>query len=229
MQALIVPQDCRFRDLAIVQQDSTSRPQAFPSPLSWIPTGKCTPSDGRRPQCCRWDSRSRPSLSQRTCCHLQRVSLGPFAEDPWQGWRSDYAGFDPQLWYLHFCGERKGQLLSTFGLVDACQLQSQVLKLCFPGVPLSELPTVEKPDSITSNLLNGQGGRLGRTAVPKTSPTLHTPTNIAFVRSRMMYSRSALNAKGDVQFGLRHIREYPMTKTWLDPDLFRCVQSLSQP
>jgi len=89
----------------------------------------------------------------------------------------------------------------------------KILNLCVAGVPISELPTIEKPESIASNPLNGQGGRL------KTSPTLHTPTNIAFVRSRMMYARAALNAKGDVQFGLRHIREYPVKETWLASDI----------
>lgn len=32
-------------------------------------------------------------------------------------------------------------------------------------------------------------------------------TEIVFVRSRMMYARAALNARGSVSFGLRHIRE----------------------
>lgn len=35
---------------------------------------------------------------------------------------------------------------------------------------------------------------------------LHTPATISFVRSRMLYARPALNAKGRVRFGLRHIR-----------------------
>jgi len=49
MQLLIVPQDCRLRRLATVQQDSTSHPQAFPSPLPWISAGKGHPSNGRGP------------------------------------------------------------------------------------------------------------------------------------------------------------------------------------
>jgi len=32
------------------------------------------------------------------------------------------------------------------------------------------------------------------------------PSAISFVRSRMMYARAALNAKGGVRFGMRHIR-----------------------
>lgn len=33
------------------------------------------------------------------------------------------------------------------------------------------------------------------------------PTDIQFVRSRMLYARATLNARGMVHFGLRHIRE----------------------
>ncbi|MCJ1247012.1 hypothetical protein MMC30_004223 [Trapelia coarctata] len=86
------------------------------------------------------------------------------------------------------------------------------------GVPVSELPTIEKRESISSHLLNGRGGILRRTETPKTSAAPHTPTNIAFIRSRMMYARSALNAKGDVQFGLRHIHVFNRYSNHDDPE-----------
>lgn len=35
-----------------------------------------------------------------------------------------------------------------------------------------------------------------------------SPGAITFVRSRMLYAKAALNAKGGVRFGMRHIREY---------------------
>ena len=35
---------------------------------------------------------------------------------------------------------------------------------------------------------------------------LRTPGEIMFVRSRMFYSKSAYNARGEVVFGFRHIR-----------------------
>lgn len=38
------------------------------------------------------------------------------------------------------------------------------------------------------------------------SSILRLPSEITFVRSRMMYARAALNARGNVHFGLRHIR-----------------------
>lgn len=34
------------------------------------------------------------------------------------------------------------------------------------------------------------------------------PTDIHFVRSRMLYARATLNARGLVHFGLRHIRKF---------------------
>ena len=37
--------------------------------------------------------------------------------------------------------------------------------------------------------------------------TCKSPAAINFVRNRMFYARPALNAKGTVTFGLRHIRE----------------------
>lgn len=35
-----------------------------------------------------------------------------------------------------------------------------------------------------------------------------SPSSITFVRSRMLYAKAALNAKGGVRFGMRHIRGY---------------------
>lgn len=34
-----------------------------------------------------------------------------------------------------------------------------------------------------------------------------TPCKIAFVRSRMFYAKAAVNAKGGIRFGMRHIRQ----------------------
>lgn len=43
-------------------------------------------------------------------------------------------------------------------------------------------------------------------AIPKT--TVRSPSNIIFVRNRMMHARAAMNRQGGVRFGLRHIREH---------------------
>ena len=76
------------------------------------------------------------------------------------------------------------------------------------GIPLSELHVYEKPAFDSSSLV--------RTVVPaefhsrpatKASMELHMPGSITLVRNRMFYARAALNAKGEVRFGLRHIRK----------------------
>ena len=45
--------------------------------------------------------------------------------------------------------------------------------------------------------------------VKETGSSLSSPVTITFVRSRTLYARPALNAKGKVTFGLRHIRATP--------------------
>lgn len=65
------------------------------------------------------------------------------------------------------------------------------------GIPISELEPlaavankVELPPSAATGLRNME----------------LRPSEISFVRSRMLYARAALNARGLVHFGLRHIR-----------------------
>lgn len=41
--------------------------------------------------------------------------------------------------------------------------------------------------------------------------SIHNPSSIVFVRSRMLYSRAELNAQGGVRFGFRHIRRFSIT------------------
>lgn len=42
----------------------------------------------------------------------------------------------------------------------------------------------------------------------KAANVLHKPNSIVFVRRRMLYARPAINSKGGVRFGLRHIRKF---------------------
>lgn len=59
--------------------------------------------------------------------------------------------------------------------------------------------------------------------------TFRQPSEITFVRSRMMYARAALNARGNVHFGLRHIRKYPSFLFYRGraTDIGRCIKSFS--
>jgi telomerase reverse transcriptase len=47
---------------------------------------------------------------------------------------------------------------------------------------------------------------IANSAPPNQSAETKNPSAITFVRSRMMYAKAALNAKGGVRFGMRHIR-----------------------
>lgn len=69
------------------------------------------------------------------------------------------------------------------------------------GFPISEL----KPELTTSN---ASPSVLLEAALlpPRPTDEVRKPTAITFVRSRMLYAKAALNAKGGVRFGMRHIR-----------------------
>jgi telomerase reverse transcriptase len=66
------------------------------------------------------------------------------------------------------------------------------------GIPISELDPLTKAAEKEISL-------------PPTSRTKNAelrPSDISFIRSRMLYARAALNARGLVHFGLRHIRMF---------------------
>ncbi|KAL9099832.1 MAG: hypothetical protein Q9163_004720 [Psora crenata] len=67
--------------------------------------------------------------------------------------------------------------------------------------PLSSVPQIEQQSSMTdfAKFHPRQRSIAGKPSV------LNSPSAITFVRSRMLYARPALNAKGKVTFGLRHI------------------------
>ncbi|SLM33959.1 telomerase reverse transcriptase [Lasallia pustulata] len=74
------------------------------------------------------------------------------------------------------------------------------------GIPLSELHVYEKPATpLSSHVEKAALAEPRILAVGKPSTDLHTPGAITLVRNRMFYARAALNAKGEVRFGLRHI------------------------
>jgi len=76
------------------------------------------------------------------------------------------------------------------------------------GTPLSELKPVPVPttgsDVVPSDLKDISTGKSPHALITD----IRNPSAIRFVRSRMLYARAALNAKGGVRFGMRHIRTY---------------------
>ena len=82
------------------------------------------------------------------------------------------------------------------------------LCLCQLGTPLSDLPVLSavKAGCVPSTITAEQNKI--PTPARRSKSVLHTASQISFVRSRMLYARAAFNAKGEVRFGLRHIREH---------------------
>jgi hypothetical protein len=76
------------------------------------------------------------------------------------------------------------------------------------GTPLSELKPVPVP-TIGSEVLPSdfQDSSIGKRRHALATED-RNPSTIRFVRSRMLYARAALNAKGGVRLGMRHIRAY---------------------
>lgn len=68
------------------------------------------------------------------------------------------------------------------------------------GIPISDIepPTAPKPDPTTTFFSKKPNSLVSEN---------RQPNAITFVRNRMLYARAALNAKGGVRFGMRHIRE----------------------
>ena len=76
------------------------------------------------------------------------------------------------------------------------------------GVPASEI----KPDELQNKSIDTSNVSAGTTTKPTNqSNQSKAPGAITFVRSRMLYAKAALNAKGGVRFGMRHIRAFLQT------------------
>lgn len=78
------------------------------------------------------------------------------------------------------------------------------------GTPLTDLPPLvaQKPLILPNQLKQADSGLSNSRALHDVSrQTVNSPSAIYFVRNRMFYTRAALNTKGRVTFGLRHIRE----------------------
>ena len=96
------------------------------------------------------------------------------------------------------------------------------------GVPLQDMQILCESVSPRPPLPGGDPKAPPRRGRPPS--VLHRPTEITFVRSRMMYARPALNAKGDVRFGLRHIRKLMSVRKQLSrANEPRRFESISKP
>jgi telomerase reverse transcriptase len=87
------------------------------------------------------------------------------------------------------------------------------------GSPISDV----KPDQKRKNTLS-ELAEAAKTAPVNVSCENRSPSTITFVRSRMLYAKAALNAKGGVQFGMRHIRQsFPLLVSCAGSDVLTDV------
>lgn len=94
---------------------------------------------------------------------------------------------------------------AIFMSVKNCEGSGNLLQLS--GLPISDQKPAHAPEPVTTAPPNPfSSKRLNSLANEDRQPNA-----IAFVRNRMLYARAALNAKGGVRFGMRHIREQPWT------------------
>lgn len=83
------------------------------------------------------------------------------------------------------------------------------------GIPISEL------DPLPQTADKTRPEAPPPTGASPTPPELR-PSEISFVRSRMLYAKAALNARGLVRFGLRHIRMWTSHPIFFSSALPRC-------
>jgi telomerase reverse transcriptase len=70
------------------------------------------------------------------------------------------------------------------------------------GIPISDLkPNQKRKDAPEQDANTHIAG-----VTPLNQCEIKNPSAITFVRTRMLYAKAALNAKGGVRFGMRHIR-----------------------
>lgn len=83
-------------------------------------------------------------------------------------------------------------------------MDGNVLQLS--GIPLHELPPAQNLDKTSAVIAPDTFATKKPNSLVCES---RQPNAITFVRNRILYARAALNAKGGVRFGMRHIRESP--------------------
>jgi telomerase reverse transcriptase len=74
-------------------------------------------------------------------------------------------------------------------------------QLC--GIPVSDLRPDQKHKE---DPVHDEANQLAKGVLTSQHSENRSPSAITFVRNRMLYAKAALNAKGGVRFGLRHIR-----------------------
>uniref|UniRef100_A0A093VGH0 Telomerase reverse transcriptase n=1 Tax=Talaromyces marneffei PM1 TaxID=1077442 RepID=A0A093VGH0_TALMA len=98
-----------------------------------------------------------------------------------------------------------GKLLIDCG-VFSCVDEEKAAYRQISGTHLFELEPLKLEDALKNQRPEtAQAGTISKTP-NESADVLHKPNSIVFVRRRMLYARPAINSKGGVRFGLRHIQ-----------------------
>ena len=117
--------------------------------------------------------------------------------------------------------------LSGIGYLGVLLLLNLELTLA-AGTPLTELQPLGATSPYTRSTFS-RPERSNTSTICHVPRSAHkTPAAITFVRNRMFYARAALNAKGRVTFGLRHIREFGNLHQYVSLMCNRCLESISR-
>jgi hypothetical protein len=93
------------------------------------------------------------------------------------------------------------------------------------GVPLSELKVEPRNVPVIAPKEEYSTGKKPHPLVSED----RKPSTIRFVRNRMLYARAALNAKGGVRFGMRHIRTFKVHfQGHITDSVARCAEPISR-
>lgn len=95
------------------------------------------------------------------------------------------------------------------------------------GVPVHE---VKSDEHQKSNIARVNADKEAPTKLSLLKIESKKPGAITFVRTRMLYAKAALNAKGGVRFGMRHIRAFQLFfECFIETNFIcRCSQSIHQ-
>ena len=116
------------------------------------------------------------------------------------------------VWHdvLHLLGKEGEQVM--LDVIMHCAIFSTVTRgrgnFCqLSGLPMTDLKILEPGESVNRDILLhvADKSQMPPRAAANAMQGSRKPASICFVRNRMFYARAALNTKGKVIFGLRHI------------------------
>lgn len=99
-----------------------------------------------------------------------------------------------------------GARITTSCAVSAVENARGCLIIFESGTPLTELGLLSRPSGLPEQILP-EKPQIPLSGQKNLRPNERSLGAINFVRTRMFHARAALNAKGKIKFGLRHIRE----------------------